>query len=170
MLSRIVVPEISAPTILVGTDIVEVQRVQESILHFGERYVSRVYTRDEAKYCMSAGHNPAPHFAARFAAKEATVKVLRISPSEPFDWRSIEVVRNDDGWCELRLHGRTQRKARDAGLGPFALSLSHEERYATAVVLAERRQRRHIRVSRARSNDESSSARRKAREEGTARR
>jgi holo-[acyl-carrier protein] synthase len=129
------------PCLRVGTDIVEVARVEESLARFGERYVSRVYTQDEAKYCSLAGRGAALHFAARFAAKEAAAKVLRLRDSDIFDWRSIEVIRTDGGSCELRLHALAQKLARRAGLSLFALSLSHEERYATAVVLAEQRAR-----------------------------
>lgn len=121
-----------------GTDIIEVDRVADSIRHFGEHYVWRVYTRDEAIYCRNAGAEAARHFAARFAAKEATMKVLRPAPSDALDWRSIEVVRTAEGWCELRLHGSAQTLADRAALRAFAISLSHEERYATAVVVAQK--------------------------------
>jgi holo-[acyl-carrier protein] synthase len=126
-----------APSIVVGTDLIEVGRVSESIARFGERYISKIYTEDEATYCASNGPGSAPHFAARFAAKEATMKVLRPAPSEALGWRSIEVVRSEQGWCELRLHGAARTLARRAGLRAFAVSLSHEDRYATAVVIAE---------------------------------
>jgi holo-[acyl-carrier protein] synthase len=129
----------SGPSVLVGTDIVDVRSVEESIARFGDRYISRVYTSDEAAYCTNAkGRHAASRFAARFAAKEAALKVLRLANDDVFDWRSIEVVRSDGGWCELHLHRSARTLARRAGLGAFAVSLSHEERYATAVVLAER--------------------------------
>jgi len=128
----------SAPSVLVGTDIVDVRSVEESIARFGERYISRVYTRDEAAFCANPKGHAASRFAARFAAKEAALKVLRLAKDDVFDWRSIEVVRSDGGWCELHLHRLARKLARRAGLGAFAVSLSHEERYATAVVLAER--------------------------------
>jgi holo-[acyl-carrier protein] synthase len=126
---------------LVGTDIIEVDRVAESIARFGQRYISKLYTRNEARYCTSVGPGAAPHFAARFAAKEATMKVLRPAPHEALDWRSIEVVRSPQGWCDLHLHGTARELARRAGLRAFAVSLSHEERFATAVVVAERASR-----------------------------
>jgi holo-[acyl-carrier protein] synthase len=128
----------TVPCILVGTDIVAVDRVAESIARFGERYISRLYTCDEAKYCTNGGTDAASRFAARFAAKEAAMKVLRPAPNEALDWRSIEVVRSAQGWCDLRLHGTARTLARRGGLRAFAVSLSHEERYATAVVVAER--------------------------------
>jgi holo-[acyl-carrier protein] synthase len=126
------------PSVVVGTDIIEVSRVAESIGWFGERYISRIYTPDEASYCVAAGPTAALHFAARFAAKEAAIKVLRPASGVAMNWKAIEVVRGADGWCDLRLHGAMRTLARRAGLRAFAVSLSHEERYATAVVVAER--------------------------------
>ena len=66
------------------------------------------------------------------------ISSVMLASDDVFDWRSIEVVRSDGGWCELHLHRLARKLARRAGLGAFAVSLSHEERYATAVVLAER--------------------------------
>jgi holo-[acyl-carrier protein] synthase len=143
-----------APAILIGTDIIEIGRVAESMARFGERYVARLYTRDEATYCSNAGSDPAPHFAARFAAKEAAMKVLRPAPNEGLDWRSIEVVRSADGWCDLRLYGTARKLARRAGLGALAVSMSHAEFYATAVVVAERAPRRATGTARAQRSGE----------------
>jgi holo-[acyl-carrier protein] synthase len=133
---------------LVGTDLVEIARVTESIQRFGDRYLRRVYTSNERKYCMGAGGDAAPHFAARFAAKEAVIKVLRPMRSDALTWRSIEVVRSEEGWCSVRLRGTARTLARRARLRAFAVSLSHEECYATATVVAERPVPRVTRASR----------------------
>jgi holo-[acyl-carrier protein] synthase len=135
-----------APTILVGTDLIAVESVAESIRRFGERYLSRVYTSRERKYCATAGGDSASHFAARFAAKEAVMKVLRPTKAEALTWKSIEVVRSANGACSVRLHGTARKLALCAGLSAFAISLSHEDRYATAVAVAERATRRVGRV------------------------
>jgi holo-[acyl-carrier protein] synthase len=125
--------------ILVGTDLVEVRSVAESMQTFGERYLARVFTAEERNYCAEvarAGGNPVPHFAARFAAKEAVMKLLRPRASDAITWQSIEVVRSARGHCAVRLHGPARELARRAGLGRVAISLSHEEHYATAVAVA----------------------------------
>lgn len=123
------------PRFRVGVDLVRVSDVDASISRFGERYLRRLYTEHE----LACSDGPAPAaaagLAARFAAKEAAVKVLRPSNFRP-GWRSIEVQRHRDGWCELRLSGEAARLAEDAGLHSFAVSLSHEGDYAAAVVLA----------------------------------
>jgi holo-[acyl-carrier protein] synthase len=73
--------------------------------------------------------------AARFAAKEAALKVLRPTGHRP-QWRSIEVRRHDGGWCTMSLSGYAAELATQAGLGELAVSLTHEEGIAAAVVVA----------------------------------
>jgi holo-[acyl-carrier protein] synthase len=117
-----------------GADLVEVAQVARSVAVFGPRYLRRVFTDAEAAYCMSAGPDPAPHLAARFAAKEATAKALRVGDA-PFDWRSVEVERLADGSCALRLHGRMRTLATRRGIRAWHVSLSHDGGYAMAVVV-----------------------------------
>lgn len=130
----------SAPShpLLIGTDIVDVADVEAAMRAFGGRYLNRVFTEAELGYCLAVGRSPAPHLAARFAAKEAALKVLRPTPDDAIPLKSIEAVRTEGGWCELSLSGPARRAADRGGLVGFAMSLSHEARYATAVVVAHR--------------------------------
>jgi holo-[acyl-carrier protein] synthase len=123
---------------LVGTDIVDVADVEASIRSFGDRYLNRVFTTGELDYCLDAGRVPGPHLAARIAAKEAAMKVLRPTRDDAIPLSSIETVRTEGGWCELSLSGAALEAAHRAGLVAFSMSLSHEARYATAVVVAHR--------------------------------
>jgi holo-[acyl-carrier protein] synthase len=119
----------------VGVDICSVSSVAKSIETFGDRYLRRIYTDAELEY---AGDVPAPRaerLAARFAAKEATVKVLRPS-GVVLDWRSIEVRKDPQGWTELALGGEAARLAATACVSAFSLSLSHDDGMAVAVVIA----------------------------------
>jgi holo-[acyl-carrier protein] synthase len=121
----------------VGLDVVDVRDVETSIAHFGERYLSRVFTPSEIAYATSAG-NPstmARRLGARFAAKEATLTALcasdcGISP------RSIEVVRRNDGSTDLTLSGPAFAAAHAAGAPSLALTMTHEGYLAAAVVIA----------------------------------
>lgn len=122
--------------IRVGTDLVQVSRVAESIARFGDRFVRRMFTPDEIAYCTRDPRTSAERYAARFAAKEATLKVLR-PQAHWLDWRSIEVRRDPAGWCELVLTGTARELADGAKVTCFSLSMSHEGDYATAVVVAE---------------------------------
>jgi holo-[acyl-carrier protein] synthase len=118
----------------VGIDLVSVAQMRKSITDFGERYLLRIFTDHEILYCRSS-LDPAPHFAARFAAKEATVKALRVEGVQP-PWNSIEVHSEPGGSCRLRLSGAALELAQQRGIGEFTVSLSHEGDVAAAIVVA----------------------------------
>ena len=120
----------------VGIDLVSVDSVRESLQSHGDRYLQRLYTAQEIEDCSEGGAVSAERLAARFAAKEATMKALRLPPSQGLDWRSIELVRNADGWLSLRLTGSAAQLAKREGMDAFSVSVTHEEGLAAAVVLA----------------------------------
>lgn len=123
-------------TLRVGTDVQAVDEVRASLATFGARYAERVYTPGEIEAVGGLdGGDPAPGLAARFAAKEATIKVLHPAASRP-DWRSIEVVRREGGWCELALSGPARQLAREQGIVELALSMSHGAGVGMASVVA----------------------------------
>ncbi len=124
------------PAWRVGTDLCSVSAVAESVERFGERYLRRIYTDRELTYCLEAPCRSAERLAARFAAKEATIKVLRPRNWWP-DWRTIEVRKDPGGWCDLRLTGSAARLAAEAGIVLLDVSMSHEDGVATAVVIAQ---------------------------------
>ncbi|MGI9146872.1 MAG: holo-ACP synthase [Chloroflexota bacterium] len=119
----------------VGIDLVSIPEVSESIARFGHKYLDRVFTPRELDDCGGDADQLASRLAARFAAKEAATKVLRPG-DQGIGWRSIEVQRDPQGWTELALQGEAAALARSQGLNSFALSISHEGNYATAVVVA----------------------------------
>ncbi len=119
----------------VGVDLVDIAEVARSVKRFGDRYLRRVFTEHEIACCQGPPDVAAASLAARFAAKEATLKVLAPADARP-DWRSIEVVRLPTGACKLRLRGAAARLAIERGLGPFALSMTHEAGLAAAVVVS----------------------------------
>lgn len=124
--------------IRVGIDIVRVSRIEESVRRFGRRFLERIYTAAEITYANSAPALSAQRLAARFAAKEATLKALQLA-DKGVAWTDMEVQRAPSGECELRLHGTALHAALDSGLMNLTISLSHEGDYATAVVMALRR-------------------------------
>jgi len=124
-------------SIRVGVDVVTIRDVQVALDRFGARYTTRVFT---ARELTSSGGPDSPTLAAglaaRFAAKEAVIKVLRpvdISPR----WKSIEVVRHDGGWCSVVLRREAARMAEEAGIEDVALSLSHDRGVAFATAVAQ---------------------------------
>jgi holo-[acyl-carrier protein] synthase len=123
----------------VGIDLVTVAEVAESVASFGDRYLRRVFTPRELSWCRSQVTDPAVPYsieslAARFAAKEAIVKILRPEGPRP-EWADIEVVRHPSGWCGVHLTGGAASLADAAGIDRWAVSLTHHAGLAAAVVV-----------------------------------
>lgn len=121
--------------VVVGTDLVRVNDIADAISRHGDRYLQRIYTDLEIAYCSSAPHLAAERLAARFAAKEATIKLLR---TDMLDRLSIEVRRDAGGWCDIVLHEQVKALAEQQGIEGLMLSMSHEHEYALATVVAQR--------------------------------
>jgi holo-[acyl-carrier protein] synthase len=119
----------------VGIDLVEVAQVADAMARFGERYLNRVFTTHELA-CAQRGATYDPQsLAARFAAKEATIKVLRPAGAQP-PWQSIELRRLPSGSCEIALTGTAAAMADAAGITSLAVSVTHEATMAASVVVA----------------------------------
>jgi holo-[acyl-carrier protein] synthase len=125
----------TGPSVRVGADVMAIRQVADSIACFGARYTRRVYTPHEIASCAGSPAVTSAGLAARFAAKEATLKVLRPDGYRP-EWRSIEVLRHPAGWCSMSLSGHAAVLAERAGIEELAVSLTHEEGIAMAVVVA----------------------------------
>lgn len=122
--------------IRVGIDLVSADSVRESISSHGEHYLDRVFSAREVADCSTATALDPERLAARFAAKEATFKVLRVG-GEAVSLRDVEVRRDPSGWVELLLSGQAATLAESAGITELALSLTHERGCGAAVVVAE---------------------------------
>jgi holo-[acyl-carrier protein] synthase len=120
----------------VGTDLMEIARIQQSIARFGDRFLHRVYTLAEIEYCQRK-KNAAESFAARFAAKEAGAKALGTGISYGISWLEIEVTREPTGQPKLVLTGRAAQRAKKLGVNRISLSLTHSRDTALAVVVME---------------------------------
>lgn len=121
----------------VGIDLVAVVSVQESLSLHAERYLERIFTPQEVADSSPAGELDPERLAGRFAAKEATLKVLRPGRDDGVLLKAIEVRRHPDGWVGLELTGSAAALAERVGVTGLALSLSHEAGMASAVVIAE---------------------------------
>ena len=119
-----------------GIDLAEVPRIQESIARFGDRFLRRIYTEGEIRYCDSKA-NRAERYAARFAAKEAAMKALGTGWSHGVRWRDCEVVRLPGGRPTIAFHGEAGEVAARLGVKHAALSLSHTAEQAIAQVILE---------------------------------
>ena len=123
--------------IRVGIDLASVAAVEESIRTHAERYLERVYTPRELAECQTPTGLNAERLTARFAVKEATMKVLRPSEHDVVPWNTIEVSRSTSSSVAVELSGPAAELATERGVGGLAASLTHEADYAAAVVVAQ---------------------------------
>jgi holo-[acyl-carrier protein] synthase len=119
-----------------GVDIAEVPRIRESIERYGERFLRRIYTDGEIQYCESKASR-FESYAARFAAKEASMKALGTGWNHGVRWRDIEVVRPKGQRPTIQFHGQAAAIAEKLGTKNIALSLTHTSDEALAHVILE---------------------------------
>jgi len=119
-----------------GVDISEVPRIQSSIERFGERFLRRIYTDSEIRYCDSKV-NRAERYAARFAAKEAAMKAIGTGLRHGITWHDVEVTRVPGGRPTITFHGVAAQFAARLGAKRAHLSLSHTKENAIAFVILE---------------------------------
>ncbi len=120
----------------VGVDIVSIQRLRGTLDRLGSRFLNRVFTLGEQEYCQ-AHRDSVPHYAARFAAKEALFKALGTGWARGVSWLDAEVRRKDRAAPVLLLHSEAERLSRARGARFIYVSLSHSEDSAVAVVILE---------------------------------
>ncbi len=120
----------------VGIDLVAVESVSESLSGpHAERYLERIYTDREVEECRRpSGEIEAERLAARFAAKEATIKALPGS-GEEIRLTGIEILKGPTGKVRIELSGRAAALAGEAGVTDLAVSLTHEDGFAAAAVV-----------------------------------
>ena len=125
-------------TMIIGTgiDITEVPRIRQSIERFGQRFLQRIYTAGEMRYCDSKA-NRFERYAPRFAAKEAAMKALGTGWNHGVRWRDCEVSRMPGGRPTMAFHGKAGEFAAKLGVKNVALSITHTAEQAMAQVILE---------------------------------
>ena len=119
-----------------GIDIAEVPRVRHSIERYGSRFLNRIFTPGEQRYCDSKA-NRVERYAARFAAKEAAMKALGTGWNQGVRWRDCEVVRMPGSRPTIHFHGKAGEFAARLGMKNAALSITHTKEQAIAQVILE---------------------------------
>lgn len=114
-----------------GVDLIEIDRIENAIGRWGERFLHRVWTDRELIYCRGRF----PQLAVRFAAKEAVSKTLGTGV-RGLVWREIEVLPDRRGKPLVFLHGAAKTRAAEIGLNTWAISLTHSRNMACAMVVA----------------------------------
>lgn len=117
-----------------GVDIIEIKRIQESIENLGEKFINKIYTKNEIEYCESKRTQKYQHYAARFAAKEAIFKAISDSLQNKYDieWKDVEITNSKTGKPIITFINKSI-----SNLEAIDISISHCKEYAVANVVAE---------------------------------
>ena len=124
------------PVIGLGTDLVRIERFRKFVANNKTALLGRLFTLRELEYAFSR-KDPAPHLAARFAAKESCLKAIGTGWRDGISWHDMEVVPDKLGRPDLVLSGRVAEIAGEKGVEMVHLSYSHDGDYATATVILE---------------------------------
>ena len=117
---------------MIGTDIIEVSRIEKLIIDKGDKFLNRIYTQKEINYCSSKGLNKYQHYAGRFAAKEAVFKIVAKNYlyGKTLKFKNIEILNKEDGSPYVNIiHNKPFSST------TISISISHIKKYATAVAL-----------------------------------
>ena len=120
----------------IGTDLIEIDRIERSIERFGDRFLHKIFTPAEIDFCRRK-KAAAESFAVRFAAKEAAAKALGTGIARGIGWKDIEVRRSPGQAPTLHWHGRAAELAHVRGIRRVSVSLTHSRQMAMAFVVAE---------------------------------
>lgn len=114
-----------------GTDIIEISRIKDSIENVKEKFLERVFTKNEIEYCESKKTQKYQHYAARFAAKEAAFKALSDDIKDKYSvcWKDFEVINDKNGRPSINIIGVDMKNVIS-----IDLSISHCKEYAVANV------------------------------------
>lgn len=116
-----------------GTDIIEIERIEEAIKQTKSDFLNRVYNEKEIEYCESKNRIKYQHYAARFAAKEAIFKAISMGLKNKFDlaWKDVEILNDENGRPKVHFTNKEIN-----GLEGIDISISHCKNYAVANVIA----------------------------------
>jgi len=116
----------------IGIDIIEIDRIKESVDKFGDRFLNKIYTKKELDYCLKKKYKY-QHLAARFAAKEAVYKALATGWNEDVSWQNIEISNEPNGMPIVTLQGKLKKflhKGKD-----LKISMSHSRDYVACMAI-----------------------------------
>lgn len=123
--------------IKVGIDIIEVDRIKQSIEELGENFLNKIYTENEIKYCESKNQNKYQHYAARFAVKEAAFKAIStlITDKYSISWKNVETIDDERGKPNIKFLALTKQLEKELSkINSIDVSISHIKEYAVANV------------------------------------
>ena len=119
----------------IGIDIIEIDRIKESVEKYGDSFLNKIYTKTELDYCLNKS-NKDQHLAARFAAKEAVYKALTTGTQEKAGWQNIEILNKTNGMPIVKLKGYLENYLTNGN--SLKISISHSNKYVTCFAIVYR--------------------------------
>lgn len=117
----------------IGIDIIEIERIKDSIDKYGDHFINKVFTSSEIAYCESKG-NKYQHYAARFSAKEAVSKAFSEVWDNTCGWKSIEVLNAENGKPNVKVFGKLLEFLSTDKEIKISLTHSHHNVAAVAII------------------------------------
>jgi len=115
-----------------GIDIIEIDRIKQSIETYGEKFLNKIFTKNEIEYSITKP-NQYQHFAARFAAKEAIYKALSSDTNQVYSWQDVEIYNEKNGLPKVKFYGALKNYLNENK--QIKISMSHSEHYVTCVAI-----------------------------------
>ena len=119
----------------IGIDIVEIDRIEESITRFGDKFLDRIFTPEERAYCDSQ-KLPQVNYAARFAVKEAVAKSFGTGIGKDLSWLDMNISRAASGEPTVSFSGAGAEFTERHNIVSVKISLTHAKQYAAANAIA----------------------------------
>jgi len=116
----------------IGVDIIEIERIKQSVEKFGNNFLNKIFTAAELEYCLSKKMKY-QHLAARFSAKEAISKALATGWNKEFRWKDVEIFNEKSGLPKVILKGELKKFL--AKNKELKISMSHSENYVVTVAI-----------------------------------
>ena len=116
----------------IGIDIIEIERIKQSVDQFGDHFLNKIYTKKELEYSLSKS-NKYQHLAARFAAKEAIYKALSSDTDKVYSWQDVEIYNETNGLPKVNFFGSLKDYLNKNK--QLKISMSHSENYVTCVAI-----------------------------------
>ena len=116
----------------IGIDIIEIDRIKESVNKYGKHFLNKIYTEKELEYCLSKT-DKYQHLAARFAAKEAVYKALSSGWHKDIGWKNIEITNEPNGMPIVTLNGEVQEFLSEQK--SLKISISHSRDYVASMAI-----------------------------------
>ncbi len=126
------------PIVSLGLDLMQISRMERVLESRGQRFLDRIFTREEQAYCERRSLRRATHYAGRYAVKEAVMKILGTGWTRGVRWVDIEVRRAPGQAPEVHLHGVCGEIADRRGIDRVHITITHDADMAAAVAIGER--------------------------------